>query len=137
MFVVRNKVRAFVVALLPLLFLHCILGVLGLLAYVRPGDASGLPSPDDVLAVLARRISLDAWLLLAGHLCLRRLRLGARGAYALMGGLAGIIGYAVALSTGLAFASPVPGAVVAAGILPLVAGMIAGLLYNHVAGREF
>jgi hypothetical protein len=93
-----------------------------------------LPSPDKVLVLYLAQLAFDTALLFAGHLMLRRRAIAGRLAYALMGGAMAAASYAIVLHNGLLLASPGPGSVMTAGLLPTLAGMMAGFLYCQFAG---
>lgn len=132
--VIRNAPRAFVIALIPLVLLHAALMANGVAGSYTGG--APLPPPDRVLMVFALRLSIDAILLWTGHRLLRPAQLPSRAAYGLMGGIAVALGYALAHYAEIRLASPTPGAIVTAAILPVIAGMVAGFLYAQLAGRE-
>jgi hypothetical protein len=136
MFIVRNSVRAFTLALLPLGFVHGVLLVMALLGSQTEPPMMALPSPDRALGMLALRVALDGGGLLIGHFVCRGLGVGSRAAYALLGGIAAAGGYAISVRAGLVPLLPGQGAVITAGLLPTLAGMIAGFLYGQFAGRE-
>ena len=55
-------------------------------------------------------------------------------AYALMGGVMAAASYAIVLHNGLLLAPPHSGTMITAGLLPTLAGMMAGFLYWQFAG---
>lgn len=141
MYAVNNSSRALLVALVPLAALHAVLLAMALLAtQVTPQDAGlpiqeiSQPAPDRLLILYVVRLAQDAALLFGGHLLLRRLAIFSRIAYALMGGVAAALGYAIALRVGLLLLPPGAGAEITAGLLPTVAGAISGFLYGQFAG---
>ena len=132
--VVRNSFRAFVAALLVLVAFHGVMSVLGLGAFLA-GKIEP-PSPDRALQMFATRVGLDAALLAAGHWLLRSYGIATRTAYALMGGAAAAIGYAIALSHDLNIMAPLAGTHLSASVPPILVGIIAATLYAQFAGRE-
>ena len=136
MFIVKTSVRAFLFALLPLLFIHGVLFAMALLGSQTTPPMVAMPSPDRALGMLAVRVALDAAGLILGHFICRGFGVGSRGAYALIGGVAAAGGYALSLQQGLMLLPPFDGAIVTAGILPTLAGMVAGFIYGQFAGRE-
>jgi hypothetical protein len=152
MYITRTSIRAFLLALLPLFFIHAVLFAMALITpsaegaatfseAIRsplppPPPAAALPLPDYVFGMLLLRVGLDALGLLLGHFVARRFLIGSRTAYALIGALAAATGYTIALRFGLSLLPPIEGAMVTAGILPTLAGLAAGFLYGQFAGRE-
>lgn len=149
MLVVRTVPRAFAVALLPLAFLHAAVLIMALVGALplgpMPGFGApaaepaflGLPAPDRVLVAFAVRLGLEALTFVILHLRARRLGLRGRGAYALLGAAAALVGYALAGTSGEIGLVTLPaGAVMTAGILPGLVGLITGLVYWQVAGLE-
>jgi hypothetical protein len=134
MFIVKTSVRAFLFALLPLLFVHGMLlgnALLGLQTKLLE-----LPPPDKAFGMLLLRVAVDAVGLMIGHFICRGLGVGSRAAYALLGGVASAAGYAISLQFGLMPPVPYYGVAVTAGILPTLTGMVAGFVYGQFAGRE-
>jgi hypothetical protein len=82
----------------------------------------------------ATRLAIDAALLFAGHTMLRQRAISSRLAYALMGGVMTAAGYAIAIRNSLQLVSAGDGVLLTMGLLPTVAGMIAGFLYGQFAG---
>jgi hypothetical protein len=134
MFIVKTSGRAFAIALLPLIALHVLLFANGLAEQATRQVA--LPPPDRALGMLALRVALDAAGIVVGHVLARSSGIGSRAAYALIGGLAAALGYALALRHGLALLPAIEGTTITAGVLPTVVGMCAGFLYGQFAGRE-
>jgi hypothetical protein len=136
MFIIKTSVRAFLFALLPLLFVHGMLLGNALLGSQANTPLTQLPPPDRAFGMLVLRVALDAAGLVFGHYMLRGFGIGSRGAYALVGGVASALGYAIALRQGLMPPLPYEGVAVTAGIFPTLTGMVAGFLYSQFAGRE-
>ena len=121
------------VALIPLAVVHAVLTAMALLgAYAaQPTD---VPSPDQVLVLYVTRLTIDGALLFAGHWMLRQRAISSRLAYALMGGVMAAAGYAIAIRNSFQLVSPAGGTLLTMGLLPILAGMIAGFLYGQFAG---
>lgn len=136
MYAVKTSPRALLVALLPLAAVHAVLVAMGLLETQTVPPQASLPSPDKLLAFFVGRLALDAALLFAGHLVLRQRAMAGRLEYALMGGAMAAASYAVALQNGMLLSQPPAGSEVSAGLLPTMAGLIAGFLYGQFAGLE-
>jgi hypothetical protein len=134
MSLIRNSARAFVAALIVLITFHGIMAVLGLGSFLARNVEP--PSPDQAFQILAVRVGIDAALLFAGHWLLRSFGLATRLAYGLMGGAAGAVGYAFALSQHLNILPALDGSRLTASILPMLVGMIAATLYAQFAGCE-
>jgi hypothetical protein len=134
MYAVRNSQRALFVALIPLAAVHAVLLAMALLETQTVPPEASLPAPDKVLMLYVARLALDGTLLWAGHLILRRRAISSRLAYALMGGAMTAFSYAIALRNGLLLSAPRHGSEITAGLLPMLAGMIAGFLYGQFAG---
>jgi hypothetical protein len=132
--VIRTSLRAFGVACAVFAVFHGIMSLLQLAEFMTRNGA--LPTPDQALVMYLRRIVIDSALLFAGHWLLRRAAIATRLAYGTMGGVAAAAGYAIALRNGLMFVAPPAGSHLTAGILPSLAGIIAGTLYLQFAGRE-
>jgi hypothetical protein len=132
--VIRNSPRAFVIALIPLVLTHAALMANGVAGSTAGGGE--LPAPDRAFMVFAMRFGIDVMLLWIGHMILRPLGLPARGSYAIMGGVAVALGFALAHFAEIRLSSPTPGAVVTSAILPVIAGMLTGFLYAQLARRE-
>ncbi|MGQ0686572.1 hypothetical protein [Bradyrhizobium sp.] len=138
MYAVKNSSRALLVALIPLAAVHVLLHafvLLGIQGTAAPGQAE-LPAPDKVLISYVTRLAIDAALLFAGHLALRQGAIHSRMAYGLMGGTMAAAGYAFAIRDHLASVALSAGSEITIGLLPVIAGMIAGFLYSQVAGLE-
>lgn len=140
MYAVNNSSRALLVALVPLAALHAVLLAMALLATQATPQDAGLPlqeisqpAPDRILILYVVRLAQDAALLFAGHLLLRRSAIYSRMAYALMGGVAAALGYMIAIREGLLLFPPGSGTEITSGLLPTVAGAIAGFLYGQFA----
>lgn len=109
---------------------------MGLLGTQTNPPMIALPTPDRAFALFLQRVALDAAGLAAGHFVCRGLGLGSRAVYAVMGGLASAVGYSLALRHGLMLLPPYEGAMITAGIIPVLTGMMSGFLYGQFAGRE-
>lgn len=131
---IRNSARALVAALIVLIAFHGIMAVLGLGTFLARNMEP--PSPDQAFQIFTVRVGVDAALLFAGHWLLRSFGLATRLAYGLMGGAAGAVGYAFALSQDLNILPALDGSRLTASILPMLVGMIAATLYAQFAGRE-
>jgi hypothetical protein len=81
-------------------------------------------------------VAVDCAVLFGGHWWLRRSGVATRVAYGAMGGAAAAFGYAFALSRGLMFVLPPAGTQLTGAILPILIGVIAGTLFQQLAGRE-
>ncbi len=136
MFIVKTSARAFLLALLPLALMHGVLFAMALASSQTEPPMITVPSPDRALGMLALRVAVDGIGLVLGHFAARSLGFGSRAAYALIGCMASVAGYAIALQHGLALLPPGDGTIVTAGILPMLAGMAAGFLYGQFAERE-
>jgi hypothetical protein len=134
MYVVNNSSRALLVALVPLAAVHAVLLAMALLATQTTPSQLNLPAPDRILTLYVARLALDGALLFAGHLVLRQGTICSRLAYALMGGAMTATSYLLAMRNGLLLAPPSAGSEITLGLLPAVAGMIAGFLYGQFAG---
>jgi hypothetical protein len=132
---IRNSIRAFFIAILPLGILEAALFANGLAGDMGAGKA--VPMPDKALGIFAARFGLDAALLVAGHLALRYYGIATRVAYSVMGGAAVALGYTIAHQHGIQLVAPVPGTVVIRAVIPVAIGMIVGFLYAQFAGRDF
>jgi len=133
MYVVNNSLRALLVALIPLGVVHAVLLAMVLLA-VKAAHPAEIPGSDQIVVFYATRLVSDGGLLFAGHCMLRQRAIFSRLAYALMGGVMAAVSYAIAIRNSLALSSPGTDAVLALGLLPTFAGMIAGFLYGQFAG---
>lgn len=133
MYVVNNCSRALLVALIPLAMIHAVLTAMALLGTqaAQPGE---IPSPDSVLFFYLARVAIDGALLYAGHRVLRRLFISSRLAYALMGGVMAAAGYAIAVRNNVQLDAPGNGMLLTVGLLPTIAGSIAGFLYHQYSG---
>ena len=136
MFIVKTSIRAFLLALLPLVLVQGVLFAMALVSSQTSPPMIELPTPDVALGLFVARIALDAAGFVLGHFAARALGYGSRTVYACIGGVAAAIGYTVALQYGLALGTPPDGTIITAGILPILAGMAAGFLYGQFAGRE-
>jgi hypothetical protein len=136
MFIVKTSLRAFLFALLPLLFVHGMLLGNALLGSQVDPPLLQLPPPDQAFGMLLLRVAVDAAGLVIGHFICRGLGVGSRAIYAVIGGIASASGYAISLQQGLMPPLPYYGVVITAGIVPTLAGMVAGFLYGQFAGRE-
>ena len=133
MYVVNNSSRALLVALIPLAAIHAVLTAMALLG-IQAGHPADVPSPDQVLVFYVARLATDGALLFAGHRMLRQFAISSRFAYALMGGTMAAAGYAIAIRNSFQLFSPGDGTLLTMGLLPTIAGMIAGFLYGQFAG---
>jgi hypothetical protein len=131
MYVVNNSARALLVALIPLAMVHALLTAMTLLA-AQADQPNDLPTPDQVLMLYMTRLAADGALLFVGHRMLRQCAISSRIAYTLMGGAMAAAGYAIAIRNSLF--SPGVGILLTIGLLPIIAGMIAGFLYGQFAG---
>jgi hypothetical protein len=131
---VRNSTRAFIVALLPVVALYAVLTVMAALGSVAQPPAIAVPTPDAVFLSLVLIVAIDAALLFVGHRLLQSRMMAGRLSYALMGGVMTAVGHLLALRYGLYLAPPATGSTVTSGVLPVLAGMIAGFLYHQLAG---
>jgi hypothetical protein len=136
MFIVKTSPRAFLIALLPLLFVHGVLLAMSLLGSQTNPPTMALPPPDKAFGMLMLRVGVDAAGLMLGHFMCRGFGVGSRAAYALIGAVAAAGGYALSVQQGLVPAPVYDGVTVTAGILPTLTGMVAGFLYGQFAGRE-
>ena len=135
MYVVKNSPRALLVALIPLAAVHAVLTAMALLGAKATAPAD-LPAPDQVLLLYATRLAIDGALLFGGHYALRQFAISSRAAYALMGGVMAAVGYATAIRYNLEALISGDGTLLTIGLLPTIAGMIAGFLYGQYAGLE-
>ena len=133
MYVVNNSSRALLVALIPLAVVHAVLTAMALLG-AQAAQPTDLPAPDQVLVLYVARLATDGALLFAGHWMLRQRAISSRLAYALMGGVMAAAGYAIAIRNSFQLFSPDGGTLLTMGLLPVIAGMIAGFLYGQFAG---
>ncbi len=133
MYVVNNSSRALLVALIPLAVVHAVLTAMALLA-AQAAHPADVPSPDQVLVLYLTRLATDGALLFAGHWMLRQSAISSRLAYALMGGAMAAAGYAIAIRNSSQLSSPGDGTLLTMGLLPTIAGMMAGFLYGQFAG---
>lgn len=134
MYAVKNSSRALLVALVPLAAVHAVLLAMTLLATQTTPPEVNLPAPDKVLTFYVGRLALDGILLFAGHFTLRQFAIYSRIAYALMGAAVAASSYAIAMRNGLLLFPPSDGTEITSGLLPAIAGMIAGFLYGQFAG---
>jgi hypothetical protein len=134
MHAVKNSARALITAAIPFAVLQAVTFAMLLLRTQTSPALLALPSPDKVLVLYIMRLAFDTGLLFTGHLMLRRCAISGRLAYALMGGAMAAASYAIVLRNGLLLASPDAGTVMTAGLLPTLAGMMAGFLYCQFAG---
>jgi len=133
MYVVNNSSRALLVALIPLAVVHAVLTAMALLG-AQAAQPTDVPAPDQVLILYVTRLATDGALLFAGHCMLRQRAISSRLAYALMGGVMAAAGYAIAIRNNFQLVSPAGGTLLTMGLLPTLAGMIAGFLYGQFAG---
>lgn len=135
MYLIKNSSRALLVALVPLTAVHAALLAMALLAVQTPPLAK-MPAPDSILIYYLSRLAMDGALLFAGHLVLRQRSISSRVAYGVMGGAMAASSYAIALRNGFLLFPPSGGTEVISGLLPTVAGSLAGFLYSQFAGIE-
>lgn len=133
MYVINNSLRALLIALIPLAAVHVILVTMALLG-LKAIEATDAPAPDQILLFYLTRVTIDGALLFAGHRILRQRAISSRIAYALMGGVAAAIGYAIAIHNGMSLSPPAGGAILTIGLLPIMGGMLSGFLYGQFAG---
>jgi len=133
MYVVNNSPRALLVALIPLAVVHAVLTAMALLG-AQAAQPTDVPAPDQVLVFYVARLATDGALLFAGHWMLRQRAISSRFAYALMGGAMAAAGYAIAIRNSIQLSSPAGGTLLTMGLLPTIAGMMAGFLYGQFAG---
>jgi len=133
MYVVNNSSRALLVALIPLAAVHAVLTAMALLG-TQAAQPADVPSPDQVFVLYVARLATDGALLFAGHWMLRQRAISSRFAYGLMGGAMAAAGYAIAIRNSIQLVSPAGGTLLTMGLLPTIAGMIAGFLYGQFAG---
>jgi vacuolar-type H+-ATPase subunit I/STV1 len=131
MYVVNNSARALLIALIPVAMVHAVLTAMALLA-AQANQPNDLPTPDQALMLYMTRLAADGALLFVGHCMLRQRANSSRIAYTLMGGAMAAAGYAIAIRNSLF--SPGVGILLTIGLLPIIAGMIAGFLYGQFAG---
>jgi hypothetical protein len=136
MYSVRTSPRALLVALIPLAAVHAVLFAMALLETQTTPPLSAMPAADKVFLFYCRMLAIEAAMLFAGHLLLRQRAICSRTAYALMGGAIATAAYALAWRNGFQLSQPPEGSEITAGILPAIAGMIAGFLYGQFAGVE-
>ena len=67
---------------------------------------------------------------------LRQRAISSRIAYTLMGGVMTAAGYAIAIRNSFQLSSPGDGTLLTMGLLPTIAGMIAGFLYTASSRRH-
>jgi len=133
MYVVNNSCRALLVALIPVAVVHAVLLTMVMLG-IKGTEPAEFPAPDRILIFYAIRLASDAGLVFAGHLMLRQRAISSRIAYGLMGGAMAAASYAIAIRNSLELFPPGAGTVLTLGLLPTIAGMIAGFLYSQFAG---
>jgi hypothetical protein len=133
MYVVNNSSRALLVALIPLAVVHAVLTAMALLG-AQAAQPTDLPAPDQVLVLYVTRLATDGALLFAGHWMLRQSVISSRLAYALMGGTMAAAGYGIAIRNSFQLVSLGDGTLLTMGLLPTIAGMMAGFLYGQFAG---
>jgi hypothetical protein len=121
------------VALIPLAAVHAVLTAMALLG-AQAAQPTDIPAPDQVLVFYVTRLATDGALLFAGHWMLRQRAISSRFAYALMGGVMAAAGYAIAIRNNFQLFTPAGGTLLTVGLLPTIAGMIAGFLYGQFAG---
>jgi hypothetical protein len=134
MAVIRSSTRAFMAVVVFLALFHGVILVLGLATFLA--DQMEPPSPDRAFQIFTLRVGTDAALMVAGHWLMRSLRYSTRAAYGLMGGAAAALGYGIALSNNLLIMPPLDGTRLTASVLPILVGMVAGVMYVKLAGRE-
>jgi hypothetical protein len=97
---------------------------------------ASMPAPDNILIHYLGWLAMDGALLFSGHLVLRQRAISSRIAYGVMGGVMAASSYAIALSNGFLLFPPGDGSEVTLGLLPTIAGSLAGFLYGQFAGIE-
>ena len=132
MYVVKNSLRALLVALIPLGLVHAVLVAMALLG--AKATEVEVPAPDQALIFYVTCLVIDGGLLFAGHWLMRQQAISSRIAYALMGGVMAAIGYAIAMRNSVQLSTPEGGTVLSIGLLPTIAGMLSGFLYGQFAG---
>jgi hypothetical protein len=133
MYVVNNSPRALLVALVPLSIIHAVLTAMALLG-TQAAQSGEVPTLDNVLFFYLARLAIDGVLLYAGHSVLRQLSISSRLAYAVMGGVMAATGYAIAVRNNVELDAPSNGTLLTVGLLPTIAGSIAGFLYHQYSG---
>src|SRR5688572_4865667 len=103
---IRTSPRALAIALLPLALLHG--AVIGLSLASLLGPHPTIPAPDRILSLFLLRVALDGMLLVAGHYVARHFGLASRASYAAVGGIAAVLGHAIALIGGIWIIRPAP-----------------------------
>lgn len=133
MHVVNNSPRALIIALVPLAMIHAVLTAMALLGTqaTQPGE---VPTPDNVLFYYLARLVIDGALLYTGHRLLRQFVISSRLAYSVMGGVTAAIGYAIAIRNNFQLDAAGNGTLLTVGLLPAIAGSIAGFLYRQYSG---
>ncbi len=134
MHVVKNSPHALWVALIPLAAIYAVLFAMILLRTQTTPQLLALPSPDRVLFLYVVQLAIDALLLFMGHVLLRGRAISSRAAYALTGGVMGALSYVIVLRNGLVLTPPDAGSEMTAGVMPTIAGMMCGFLYQQFAG---
>lgn len=134
MYAVKNSARALITAVIPLGGVHAVSFAMLLLRTQTWPVLLALPSADKVLVLYVVQLTFDTALLFGGHLVLRRRAISGRLAYALMGGIMAAASYTIVLRNGFLLALPDAGTELTAGLLPTLAGMMAGFLYCQFAG---
>jgi hypothetical protein len=134
MYAVKNSARALITAAIPLAAVHAVSFAMLLLRTQTSPVLLALPSADKVLVLYIVQLAFDTALLFGGHLMLRERAISGRLAYALMGGAMAAASYAIVLHNGFLLALPDSGTAITAGLLPTLAGMMAGFLYCQFAG---
>jgi hypothetical protein len=133
MHVVNNSPRALFVAIIPLAAVEALMLTWALMGAYAAGQADTLSS-DQILLFYAGRLATDGALLFAGHWLLRQSAISSRRAYALMGGAMAAVSYAFAVRNSIELYPPGRGAILTVGLIPTLAGMIAGFVYGQFAG---
>jgi hypothetical protein len=133
---VKTSGRALMLALIPPAFLQGTLLAMAVLATHEMPNAPW-PAPDVVFGLFAARVAIIAGALYLGHQLMRQIGTCSRFAYGLMGLIAGAAAYAASLRYGLDLGTAPPGTMFTAGILPAIAGALAGFLYGQFAGLEY
>jgi hypothetical protein len=136
MALVKTSGRALMLALIPPAFLQ---GALLAMAVLGTHDTpnTAWPAPDLVFGIFVARVAIIAGALYLGHQVMRQVGTCSRFAYGLMGLVAGAAAYAANLRYGLDLGTTPPGTLFTAGILPALAGALAGFLYGQFAGIEY
>jgi hypothetical protein len=116
--------------------MHAVLLAMALITTQTSPPLAKMPAPDNILIYYLSRVVMDGALLFAGHLALAQRAISSRGAYGVLGGVMAASSYVIALRNGLLLFPPNGGSEIISGLLPTVAGSLAGFLYSQFAGIE-